>query len=119
MLDLDELKRVNDTGGHAAGDELIALCAEVLRATSRPGDTLARTGGDEFAVLGVECDALSLRALEARLRMQLRTAGVSAATGAATRRPGEHLIETCKRADTAMYQDKRLRRSRKVVTGPA
>ena len=65
VLDLDDLKQVNDAGGHAAGDELIALCAEVLRATSRPGDTVARTGGDEFAVLAVECDAAALRALEA------------------------------------------------------
>ena len=114
VLDLDDLKRVNDTGGHAAGDELLALCAEVLQATSRPGDTLARTGGDEFAVLGVECDAVSLRALEARLRMQLRTAGVSAATGGATRNRGEHLSETWKRADAAMYQDKLFRRRRRV-----
>ena len=109
VLDLDELKQVNDRGGHAAGDELIALCAEVLRVTSRPGDTVARTGGDEFAVLAVECDAVSLRALAARLRMQLRTAGVSAATGGATRRAGEHLAETWARADASMYQEKRRR----------
>ena len=109
VLDLDELKLVNDTGGHAAGDELIALCAEVLRVTCRPGDTIARTGGDEFAVLAVECDAVALRALEARLRMQLRTAGVSAAAGGATRRPGEPLLETWRRADLTMYQDKRHR----------
>jgi len=110
VLDLDELKQVNDTSGHAAGDELLALCAEVLRVTCRPGDTVARTGGDEFAILAVECDAASLRALEARLRMQLRTAGVSAATGGATRRPDEHLADTWKRADAAMYEDKRRRR---------
>jgi diguanylate cyclase len=109
VLDLDELKIVNDTGGHAAGDELIALCAEVLHATSRPGDTVARTGGDEFALLAVQCDPLARRALEARLRMQLRTAGVSATTGGATRRPGEHLAETWQRADAAMYRSKRRR----------
>jgi diguanylate cyclase (GGDEF)-like protein len=115
VLDLDELKQVNDTGGHVAGDELLVLCGEVLHATSRPGDTVARTGGDEFAILAVECDPVSLRALEARLRMQLRTAGVSAATGGATRRTGEHLSGTWERADALMYQDKRRRRSRRAV----
>ena len=109
VLDLDEPKHVNDTRGHAAGDELIALCAEVLNVASRPGDTVARTGGDEFAILAVECDPLSLRALEARLRMQLRAAGVSAMIGGATRRHGEHLAETWKRADATMSSKKRPR----------
>ena len=118
VLDLDELKQVNDTGGHAAGDELIALCAEVLRVTCRPGDTVARTGGDEFAVLAVECDAMSLRALEVRLRLQLRTAAVSAATVGATRRPGEHLADTWKRSDAMMYQDKRRRGRRRPAAAP-
>lgn len=113
VLDLDDLKRINDTGGHAAGDELIALCAEVLRVTSRPGDTVARTGGDEFAVLAVECDERSLRALMARLRRQLRAAGVRASAGCATNRPGEHLTDTWKRADAAMYEDKRRRGARR------
>jgi diguanylate cyclase len=106
VLDLDDLKQVNDRGGHAAGDELIALCAEVLRLTCRPGDTVARTGGDEFAVLAVECDAPALQALEERLRLQLRTAGVRATTGGATRRPDEQLTATWQRADTAMYEGK-------------
>ena len=113
VLDLDDLKQVNDTGGHVAGDELLALCAEVLRVASRPGDTLARTGGDEFAVLAVECDPVSLRALEARLRTQLRAAGVLASAGGATRRHGEKLAESWVRADAAMYQDKRRRRTRR------
>ncbi len=109
VLDLDDLKRVNDTGGHAAGDELIALCAEVLRMTSRPGDTVARTGGDEFAVLAVECDDGALHALAARVREQLHAAGVRASSGGATRRPGEQFSETWKRADAQMYEDKRRR----------
>ena len=111
VLDLDDLKQVNDAGGHAAGDELIALCAEVLRVTSRPGDTVARTGGDEFAVLAVECDATAVRALEVRLRVQLGAAGVRAATGSAARLADEHLADTWRRADAAMYDDKRRRKA--------
>lgn len=107
VLDLDGLKAVNDEGGHAAGDELIALCAEVLLVTSRPGDTVARTGGDEFTVLAVGCDGIALRAFEARLRTQLHAAGIRASIGGATRRREEHLTDTWHRADLRMYEDKR------------
>ena len=70
-------------------------------------------------MLAVECDPLSLRALQARLRMQLRTAGVSATTGGATRRPDEHLAETWQRADAAMYHNKRRRRAPRGTSGSA
>src|SRR5205823_10501896 len=51
IFDLDELKTVNDTMGHAAGDEALKRVAEALRATIRSGDNAFRIGGDEFSVI--------------------------------------------------------------------
>jgi diguanylate cyclase (GGDEF)-like protein len=56
-LDLDEFKLVNDTCGHASGDELIRQIAALMRARLRQTDILARLGGDEFGILLVNCDA--------------------------------------------------------------
>ena len=109
VLDLDGLKHINDTAGHVAGNEALTACARVLSSTCRPGDAAARTGGDEFAVLAVQCDAVCVRAIGARLRTRLRTAGVAASLGTATRRVGEDLEQAFARADMAMYRDKRRR----------
>lgn len=106
-VDLDGLKAINDSAGHPAGDNLLKRCADVLQRASRPGDSLARLGGDEFGVLAVECDAAAARALVLRLRTLLRSYGVAASVGTATRRTGENLSDTWRRADTEMYRDKR------------
>jgi diguanylate cyclase (GGDEF)-like protein len=108
-LDLDGLKSLNDTQGHAAGDALLKVAAEVLRVTCRPSDLIARVGGDEFAVLAVEVGAAGLGALVTRIRSRFEQEGISASAGGASQLPGEDLRATWLRADSDMYDDKRAR----------
>jgi diguanylate cyclase (GGDEF)-like protein len=109
VIDLDDLRGTNQTAGLSQGDDRLRQCADVLSSMGRPGDVLARLEGDEFCLMAVECDPACARALLTRVRVKLRSAGVSAATGSATRRMGEDLTETCRRAEEAMERDKRLR----------
>jgi len=109
MLDLDGLKYVNDSAGHAEGDRLLCRTAAILRETSRENDVVARLGGDEFGALLVESDTLSGRLAYERLKEKLIEAGVAASVGIAQRRAGAGLLVACKEADIAMYALKRQR----------
>ncbi len=117
-VDLDRLKTVNDVEGHAAGDALLAATAEVLRGTSRPSDVVARTGGDEFAVLAAEAGPDDLAALAARVCGRLDEAGVEASVAAAAHEPPATMADTWAVADRRMYAVKTARRHRGAVLLP-
>jgi diguanylate cyclase (GGDEF)-like protein/PAS domain S-box-containing protein len=68
LLDLDQFKLTNDTGGHAAGDHLLREVSALLTSVLRPGDLAARFGGDEFAVLLEDCDAARAETIAEQLR---------------------------------------------------
>ena len=124
MLDLDNLKEVNDTHGHAAGDELLRRVADVLRQAVRPTDRLYRLGGDEFLLL-----LPGARAADARRRVEELVAHANGALppgsagymalqvsiGAAEFSGGEALGPAVSRADAAMYQEKSRRRLLRVA----
>ncbi|MEI6451669.1 MAG: GGDEF domain-containing protein [Actinomycetes bacterium] len=123
ILDIDHFKRVNDTYGHEAGDQVLVTLAGLLRAGIRATDSLARWGGEEFVVLspGVTADG------EAHLAERLRAAAaahdhasvgtVTASFGVAEHSPGETPDELFARADRALYRAKDGGRNRVEVAG--
>lgn len=113
VADVDRLKYVNDTQGHAAGDELIIRAALVLKGAFRAEDVVARIGGDEFAVLLPSADTAAVDEALHRLSTKLASRNgsddqltLSMSFGAATAVKGERLEETLKLADKRMYHDK-------------
>lgn len=117
FLDLDGFKAVNDTLGHAAGDQLLVGVADRLRVVLRDADTPARLGGDEFAILLDNVPAVTaaelvasrlVNALKEPFTIRRRSVSVSASVGIAISDPkGERKIDDLlKEADEAMYAAK-------------
>ena len=129
LLDLDNFKTLNDTLGHAVGDQLLLEVAARLTSSIREGDTVARLGGDEFVVILEDLDQAGLAALQAESvahkildhlsvpylldiavtgsTVQMRTHHCTSSIGIALFRDTPITVdELIKRADTAMYQAK-------------
>jgi diguanylate cyclase (GGDEF)-like protein len=127
LIDLDDFKLVNDTLGHAAGDELLVEVADRLRHALRTADTVARLGGDEFAVLLDPADDVQsavVRALEA-LRPPVDLAGrpvsVRASAGVCVLGPEDPPARAdtlLVRSDAALYAAKRGGKDRVVRFTP-
>jgi diguanylate cyclase (GGDEF)-like protein/PAS domain S-box-containing protein len=128
LLDLDDFKTVNDSLGHAAGDELLSATAERIRATLRAGDTAARIGGDEFGMLVRSGSRDEVEAIAERLLTALRepidlgqhrltmagSIGIVLADG--HRASADELLRS---ADVAMYMAKARGKGRAVVFEPS
>ena len=128
LLDLDNFKKVNDTHGHAAGDDVLRAAAEVLRSVCRDLDLAARLGGEELALLLPETDAAGAGTVAERVRKRMEatshlsavggTFSVTASIGVASLSmgtdSGEVLLQT---ADEALYRAKKGGRNRVVTSG--
>jgi diguanylate cyclase (GGDEF)-like protein len=119
MIDLDNLKRINDREGHRAGDAALKLAAQQMRRVVRASDVCARVGGDEFAVAMPETDldrardvALRLRTAVEQISLGARSAEfVTVSVGLGAWRPGLEWQAVYQAADSDLYEDKRRRKT--------
>jgi diguanylate cyclase (GGDEF)-like protein len=114
MIDLNGLKQANDTLGHDAGDSLLRRLGEVLNGIATGRNTVARIGGDEFAILMPGSDRQAALAMTDTVMELLKINNqfyshlpLSISHGNATSEPGEKLEAVIRRADAAMYEHKR------------
>ncbi len=117
VADVDNLKFINDTMGHHAGDEMLITCAQLLKHSVRKCDTVARIGGDEFAILLPHTDRETTIKVKERIYRQFNkhikenpdtalNISLGFSTNTTTEKP---LIETYKEADNEMYRNKLAR----------
>jgi diguanylate cyclase (GGDEF)-like protein len=127
MLDIDHFKQVNDTYGHATGDQVIRAVAQRLAALIRPEDLLGRYGGEEFALF-VREDAGGAAALAERLRAALAAdpvptddgpLPVTTSVGVAVLQRSDTAVDSVlARADAALYRAKHAGRNQVATTVP-
>ena len=113
VIDLDRLKVVNDTQGHAAGDLYIRRAADVLARTVRGSDVLARLGGDEFGIVAPGMTPEQAGKLVARADRAMRSSGVAGSFGFAPYSVVTGFPGAVQAADSAMYEQKRARRAQR------
>lgn len=127
-FDLDYFKRLNDSLGHAAGDEALRRFAQILRSEVREQDICGRRGGEEFAAFFPETDAETARTICERIRSEVEARrfpfgsteiGLTVSAGVADYRVGESAENLLSRADAALYRAKDGGRNRVIVISGA
>src|SRR5688572_22425970 len=128
FVDLDNFKRINDSFGHATGDRVLHKSAQRLVKATRSGDTVARFGGDEFAVLlenltakeqVIEIASRIVESLQESLDLPGADMRVAASVGVAFSTPDDGVEELMRNADVAMYSAKAQGKGRFTVYEPS
>jgi diguanylate cyclase (GGDEF)-like protein len=129
LLDLDHFKRINDTFGHTAGDQVLSHVGQVLKQFQSTSRLAGRYGGEEFAVVAENITKEQLRTLAESIRTKVaritvpndaKPVRVTASLGAAHMKPGDPNLSVAtliERADTCLYQAKNSGRNRVMYAG--
>ncbi len=123
LIDIDHFKRINDTFGHQAGDEVLTSIAKALKECVRPEDFVGRLGGDEFVVIleGLTDETAELVGARVRSTIELydfsinnsgQSTVVTMSMGLAVVAPNDDAVRLYERADKALYKSKQLGRNR-------
>jgi diguanylate cyclase (GGDEF)-like protein len=121
LVDIDYFKQINDRFGHQVGDACLREAVVVMKSLLRPTDGIARVGGDEFAILLMDCTVLEARRMaervcvgvaDHRFEVEGRFHQLSVTVGGAEWDPGRDVAQLFARADSALYQAKRAGRDR-------
>ncbi len=124
LLDLDDFKRINDTHGHATGDEVLVHLVNVVKETLRKLDVIARFGGEEFLVLLPETEPAEAMQIITRVQRELtkrifmhntQRLLITFSAGVAYRAQGETQADLIKRADVALYKAKNAGKNRVIL----
>ena len=113
MMDVDDLKGINDREGHAAGDATLVRVAEVILSVTRQHDVAARFGGDEFGLLAMLSDERDAETIEYRLMEGFRAKGLSVSIGHAQVTAERTIVDAMESADREMYMQKEQRHSKR------
>jgi diguanylate cyclase (GGDEF)-like protein len=121
MIDVDHFKAINDSRGHAAGDDVLRIIASGIAAMVRPYDSVGRYGGEEFLIVAPGCGAGEIWELAERVRTHVSSCSIMAggshvkvtlSLGLATGEAAADMEKVLRASDAAMYQAKRAGRNR-------
>lgn len=124
FIDIDDFKQINDTYGHATGDEALRVTAKTLSAVIRPMDSLGRWGGEEFIAAAVNVNSQAVKAIAERFRTFIESSTIptteenllfTVTVGATIARKNDDLNSVVKRADDLMYKGKRMGKNRVII----
>jgi diguanylate cyclase (GGDEF)-like protein len=120
MLDLDHFKKLNDTHGHLAGDEVLRLIGHIIKTSVRGHDIAARYGGEEFSVIMPQLDLVGAVRVAKRIKRRIQHQSrldhkLTISIGAAELQPGQTPEQLISKADRALYRAKKTGRN-KVCT---